>query len=352
MSAGHDDLDRLTRALAAELAPELLARARADAEARVQRLLTERLTAELLRAVTEGSSPQPAAAPVIEDPFTEPPAAPVTERHAIDPAEDLRPAPGATGVYVYGIVAAGAEPPDLPGIDGEAEVRTIVAGELAALVCDVALDDFGQDALHDHLGDLDWVERVARRHEHVLEDAAMSTAVVPLRLCSIYLDEDRVRRMLTAEGPRLRRTLDDLAGTAEWGIKVFHDPAAQHGDEDAVPAGETGSDYLRRRQEDRARRGRVDSEIGALCETIHHRLSELCIGAKVLAVHRPEASGHTGEMVLNGAYLVPAEQTDAFHSAVGSLTAEAAAAGMDVELTGPWPAYNFAEGSDPDLEGV
>jgi hypothetical protein len=58
-------------------------------------------------------------------------------------------------------------------------------------------------------------------------------------------------------------------------------------------------------------------------------------------LQRREVSGRTGEMVLNAAYLVRTSREDAFREALDQLHAAYAPQGVDFELTGPWPPYNF-----------
>jgi Gas vesicle synthesis protein GvpL/GvpF len=46
-------------------------------------------------------------------------------------------------------------------------------------------------------------------------------------------------------------------------------------------------------------------------------------------------------MVLNGVYLVENEHRDEFLSLVNALQEKHEADGLELEATGPWPAYNF-----------
>jgi hypothetical protein len=50
-------------------------------------------------------------------------------------------------------------------------------------------------------------------------------------------------------------------------------------------------------------------------------------------------------MLLNGAYLVARERTSELHDAINELQAEWEPGGFVIELTGPWPAYNFVSGA-------
>lgn len=47
-------------------------------------------------------------------------------------------------------------------------------------------------------------------------------------------------------------------------------------------------------------------------------------------------------MLLNGVYLVASERAPELHETVRALQSEWETHGFVIELTGPWPAYNFA----------
>jgi hypothetical protein len=59
----------------------------------------------------------------------------------------------------------------------------------------------------------------------------------------------------------------------------------------------------------------------------------------------PELSGHAGEMILNGVYLVDDGDAEEFRRTVDELAEEYRDRGASVELTGPWPPYNFVKSS-------
>ena len=52
-------------------------------------------------------------------------------------------------------------------------------------------------------------------------------------------------------------------------------------------------------------------------------------------------------MILHGAYLVDAAAQAQFRDEVGAVARGRGDDGVDFELTGPWPPYNFAEGDEP-----
>ena len=236
-------------------------------------------------------------------------------------------------------------PVDRPGPDA---VKRVEVDGLAALVRPVPRDEYGAEALRRNLNDLAWLERVARSHESVLEQAMAHATIVPLRICTLYESEESVRHMLESEGDALRDALDFLAGRQEWGVKLLLDPErlaeearGQRDEPEPEGLGGSGAAYMLRRREERETRALASSLARQLAEEVHTRLGERALGAVTRPPQNRELSGHDGEMVLNAAYLVEAERAGELSELVSELEAEHAELGARLELTGPWPPYNF-----------
>src|SRR5213079_1344645 len=134
-------------------------------------------------------------------------------------------------------------------------------GDLAALVSRVPLADYDDEQLREHLNDIEWVERTARAHEVVLEQALEDCTIVPLRLCTLFRGLERVRDFLRDEHDGLTAGLAALTGRAEWGLKLFVDEERLRDSltgPDAT-ATEAGAGYLDRKQRERdERQARAD----------------------------------------------------------------------------------------------
>lgn len=255
--------------------------------------------------------------------------------------------------WAYGVLsAADAEqlPTDLAGLEPGAPVELIREGELAALVSRVPLAEYGDERLREHLNDIAWVERTARTHEAVLERVMEVGSVIPLRLCTLYLDREGVRRLLREEREALTGSLAAIAGHEEWGLKVFAvrerlAEAIASAEPEPEAAGSEGTGYLERRRRERDLDRRVEESGTRGAEAIHTKLEGCADAARVNPVQRPEAHGRDGEMLLNGVYLVSRERRVELDEIVRALRDEWEPAGFALELTGPWPPYNFVSTS-------
>ena len=352
MRAGDESFERLRAAIedvAADEVGELLAEARAEARARVRSMLTEAMAQAMLERAREelepSERPRGAAAPA---PGGRAPApSPLSRAPAPPPA-----AGGQTGFgwYVYCVTHADGMgvPADLVGIDSGHEVRALEDGQLMAVVSRVPLEDFDEERLRERLADMNWLERTARRHEQVLDTIRAQRTVIPMRLCSIYRDESGVRAMLEREAAALTSALQRLDGKAEWGVKVFQVGEVVQplpSENGAADDADTGAAYMERRGLEHRQRRLGNQRLQEACNLIHERLSATAVEGLVAAPQRSEVSDHAGEMILNGVYLVPDSDQDSFHSELAALQAEFEPLGLELELTGPWPAYNFVPGT-------
>ncbi|WP_319020251.1 GvpL/GvpF family gas vesicle protein [Streptomyces peucetius] len=75
--------------------------------------------------------------------------------------------------------------------------------------------DFDEAALRRHLEDLEWLEGVAWAHHAVIEALGAATTVLPLRLATVYLDDDRAREALDEGRAVFERLLARLEGHVE-----------------------------------------------------------------------------------------------------------------------------------------
>ncbi len=247
-----------------------------------------------------------------------------------------------SGRYVYA-VARGIAEADLARLTGlrGAAVRGIEHDGLTAVVSDVDLDEFGDEGLRENLENLGWLEEVARTHHAVVHEVAVRAPAAPLRLATIYLDDDAVRSLLDELRGPLQRALERIQGRMEWSVKAFAPPATvEPPPEDSAPSGAgAGTAYLMRRKAAVARQQEAAEEGAALAEHLHLALSQHAVASRRLQPQDRRLSGHEGTMTLNGAYLVANEDAEEFLTAARRLDAEHPDARLDVN--GPWPPYSF-----------
>jgi hypothetical protein len=102
-----------------------------------------------------------------------------------------------------------------------------------------------------------------------------------------------------------------------------------------------GGAYMLRRRLERHVSEESQSLAAEIAHHVHARVQDWAVDAVTRPPQNRELSGHEGDMVLNAAYLVEADRVEGLRGLVGELETQHAALGARIELTGPWPPYNF-----------
>ena len=260
--------------------------------------------------------------------------------------------------YVYCIAesATAAElPPESlpPAIEDDSKLEWVVSGELSALSSQVPLASYNEESLAEHLSDASWTAARAMRHETIAEYVAKRAAIVPLRFGTIYLERAGIERMLSEKAKELSEILERLRGREEWGVNVFCDqavlmssitsvsPVLRELSERAAQAS-PGQSYLMQKKVDALKVDESRAALNRIIEQVEQTLSEQSDDAKRLRVLKVEATEH-GELKAKFAFLIKKSVFENFRDAAEHLAQEHQGAGVRLELTGPWPAYNFTQ---------
>ena len=254
---------------------------------------------------------------------------------------------GPQGVWLYAVTRTDIAADDLGAVRGVAGelVRVIRTADLAAVVGTVGLDEFGEAPLRRNMEDLDWLAATARAHDAVIGAVVRCGPTLPLRLATLYVDDDRVATLLADRRPEFAAILSAVTGRSEWGVKAYGDrraiaDAAATTNRSSDPA-HKGREYLRRRRAELDAREQIERKAAAHVDAIHAALLHLANNGKLRAATDPVLTGKRGWMILNATYLVDDERAHDFAALVEEL--RAGHAGVTLELTGPWPPYSFTE---------
>lgn len=260
--------------------------------------------------------------------------------------------------YVYCLAESLAtqqlDPTSFPAaIEDNTKLEWVAGNDLAALTSSVPLEDYKEDALAEHLADATWTAVRAMRHETVVEYVAKRVTVVPLRFGTIYLERAGIERMLSEKGREFARILERLRGHEEWGVNVYADRAKLLAGITSVSprlreltqqaeAASPGQSYLMQKKIEALRIDEARSALNRIIDNIEKALTDHADDAKRLRILKVEATEH-GELKGKFAFLVKRAAFEEFRAAAERLAEEYLATGVRLELTGPWPTYNFTE---------
>ena len=269
---------------------------------------------------------------------------------------------GDSGFYVYCVGDSSELKPllqdeSLPSaIEDDAGLELVESDDLAAVVSAVPLADYGEDALPERLAEPAWTAERAMRHERAVEFFARRATVVPLRFGTIYLTRARVAEMLDERRAELRSIVARLRGREEWGVNLYADrarlremvvvtsPRLRELAEQAAKAA-PGQAYLLRKKIEAMRADEARDEVRRAARETEDALAAASEGVARLRIHKDETA-ERGEVAAKLAFLVERVRFSEFRDAAERLAQKLDPLGFRLELTGPWPAYNFAKSSD------
>src|SRR5215207_1429966 len=262
----------------------------------------------------------------------------------------------ALAFYVY-CIAESAAAHELPAdslpaaIEDDSSLEWVSVNTLAALVSRVPRATYSEESLAEHLTDATWTAIRAMRHETVAEYVAKRASVIPLRFGTIYLERSGIEQMLTEKSRELEEIIEHLRGREEWGVNVYSDravlmtsitsvsPVLRELVERAQQAS-PGQSYLMQKKIEALRVDEVRAAVNRIVDQIEEKLKEQTDDARRLRILKVETTEH-GELKAKFAFLVKRSGFEEFREAAERLAQENEAAGIRLELTGPWPVYNF-----------
>jgi hypothetical protein len=251
-----------------------------------------------------------------------------------------------SAIYLYCVVRSAKKPraDRAPaGLPGSAKPRAVPAGRsLWLVVSEVPLETYGPARLDTALRDLDWVAQIAVAHEAIVEHFATlrGTAVVPMKLFTMFSTEARAVSEMETRRTHIDRVLKRISGCEEWGVRVMR--GAQRPTAIQPTDGRSGTAFLTARKavRDTAREAVAKANVAAA--TVFDALAPIARDAR----RRNDSPAGAVPPLLDAAFLVPAGKRARFRTAARRVAKVCAQAGAEMTLTGPWPAYNFVQSAE------
>ena len=253
------------------------------------------------------------------------------------------------GTYVYCVVAADRRPrlARVPaGLPGAGPVRLLdVEDGLFMAVADLPLDRYSEAAINTGLANLDWVSRVAVAHEAVVESLIASTAVLPMKLFTIFTADERALAHVRGQRARIAGLVRRVANQQEWGVRVVLDralaAAALPKNKKAPARAGSGVSYLAQKKAHRDASKELALRARETVAGLFDRLGARAGDAKRRAASDLPVEG--GPLLLDAAFLVPRARAALFKALAARESRSLARQGYGLTVSGPWPPYTFVQ---------
>jgi len=261
---------------------------------------------------------------------------------------------GAAATYVYCLLSAARRPAltrVARGLPGSGPVRLIeIDGahpKQWLAVSTIPAAPYTAAAIEKGLGDLAWVSRVAVAHERVVEAFTGAQALVPMKLFTIFANDDRAREHMVREAARIAPLLRRVAGQREWGIRISRQPAAgsrpasRQSRTRSKPPALGGATYLKQKKAMRDEQADAARAARQAADQVFDAAAPLATLARKRGAG--ELPADRGSLLLDAVFLVPVRGEARFKRAVNARARAVQPAGCRVTLSGPWPPYSFVQ---------
>src|SRR5262249_48427213 len=272
-----------------------------------------------------------------------------------------------TGTYVYCLIAAhrrpslAGVPAGLPGTgpvrlldvkgdraptsrtargrSGRQSSRTAIGQWLA--VADAPLVRYGEVAINRRLSNLNWVSRAAMAHEAVVESFIGASALVPMKLFTIFRSDARAIDHLRIDRPHVERVLRRVRDHHEWGVRMILERANGQRKGSSERSIHSGSTYLSMKKSQRDRAMQRSQRARETTAELYDRLVGCAAASKRRTLS--ELPVKDGPLLFDAAFLVRRSQTARFRQLVAREAKALRSRGYRVTLSGPWPPYTFIQ---------
>jgi hypothetical protein len=181
-------------------------------------------------------------------------------------------------------------------------------------------------------------------HEAVVESFVDATAVLPMKLLTIFNSDERAIEHIRADRGRIDALVKRVANHQEWGVRVVLDRARAAKAVTAakkIKTGSSGLEYLTRKKAQRDASVELAERARESVAALYDRLS-----AKARVARRRAASelpAGRGPLLLDAAFLVPRTRAKTFQALAAREARALSRHGYGVTFTGPWPPYTFVQ---------
>lgn len=222
-----------------------------------------------------------------------------------------------TEVLLHGLIL----PTTLPPADAPAHLR-LACNRVTALITSAppALRDFGPDQMAE----------AALTHHALLQAYCQLGPVLPTRFGTLFSAQTRVADHVAKLSDTITNALQILAPLKEYTVRlcVTGTPPLPR-----APV-QSGRAFLARGRDQRTARAALANRQADLQQTLMRALQALAWQLEPAAAPRPDR-------LLDLALLLPAAAVPDLIACGPRFGAAALAVGLDLRITGPWPAYSF-----------
>ena len=249
-------------------------------------------------------------------------------------------------LYVYAITR-NALTPRAEAVDQSEKFVAVSGGGVCAIATPVDAQQFSQEAIDSHAGDLDWLGAIGYRHQGVVADLMRQTSIIPLRAFSLFSSEEALKKYLASNADPFKKMLQRLDGKQEWTLRIEFEPQrwsesltsrvdslrALSAEIDNAASGKAF--LLKKKLEEAKKNASKEAEQQVVSEIERAVLDKL--QCDTVAESRQQRAGAFPQINV----LLNRDEEARLQEMQNDLNDRYGSEGVTVAVTGPWPPYSF-----------
>lgn len=265
----------------------------------------------------------------------------------------VEPAPG-PGYYIFAITLGHLDIklPDLTVYAGNA-LFVFPFGNAQAIISEVPLDVYSEDALQSRLNDPAWFEQTLRTHTDVLSQIQSQVSIVPMRVCTICDTVNGLDAFLKEHHDDFVSTLQLIEGNHSWRFSIFcNEPRLRTLTAKASNRVRAIQGEMAAKSEDEVRQLHeklhtvLEEEARSVCKAClkhsHGMLSSIASKNLIHSFTEEQAGDPQKREIFRCDYLVQLNSRPAFEKEFKTLLDSYKALGFEMEIDGPHAPSQFA----------
>ncbi|MBL7113642.1 MAG: GvpL/GvpF family gas vesicle protein [Bacteroidales bacterium] len=231
-------------------------------------------------------------------------------------------------------------------------LKSLMLDDFYVIVKFVSESEFSEENFKRNLSDIQWLESNAREHIRVISMIMESSTVIPFKFGTIYNTKASLKKFIEDYSGALIENLLHIEWKEEWAVKMYCDRNALSEQidelsketaalEKQIMASSPGKAFLLQRK----KADLIENEMDRLCKNYgqkyYDEFKNLSESNSLNNLLPKECTGRKDTMILNASFLVFKDKAIDFVSTVRFLKKKYTDLGFDIEITGPWPPFNF-----------
>lgn len=265
--------------------------------------------------------------------------------------------PTMKGFYIYCIrpKPAPALPADTKGVAFTTGIAAFHFRDIEAVVGTFDPTKVnGEEIKNKLLDDPKWAEKNIRRHHGVIDRAFQTGVVIPMKFGTMYKTQKGLGEMLAEYYPKFKNLISRLQDKKEWGVKAhldhkkFIEGLKKKNKkiqklEGRRPLMSEGMRWYTERKVGKVIADELEKEIERELRYLVEKMERHVEQVRLSDAPSNSVQEAGREMVMNAACLVRNDTVQSFKDLFQGLAKEVTRKGILLELTGPWPPYNFID---------